>query len=160
MTTAEQMSAPHYWDAYTEAANLSAEQILGLHRSVCRTLEPAVGAVVANHVESHMLVILEGDYLPPESASRPIRKYSEAKLKATFLHEGDERQIVKNFLSREPVEGEQLGRAQVSWLFSGWIKGECGRLGLAALPARPWDALLERAAKVLHTSFLDQSLLS
>jgi 2-phosphoglycerate kinase len=151
MTTAEQQTTLHHWDSSPEATSLSAEQILDLHRSVCRALEPAIRAVVANRVEARMPVVLEGDYLLPEGASGLIQTYSgKAKIQAVFLYETDEKQLVNNFISREPDEGEQAGRAHVSWLFGNWIKEECERLGLTALPSRPWMSVLERAIETVN----------
>ena len=45
---------------------------------------------------------------------------------------------------REPEAGEQDMRARVSWLYGQWLQEEAQHYGLAALPARPWDDLLDR----------------
>jgi hypothetical protein len=66
-----------------------------------------------------------------------------------FISEPNEAQIVANYLQREAASGEQTFRAHVSWLYSNWLKGETDRLGLIALPARPWDDLFERILAAL-----------
>lgn len=148
MTTAEQQPALHCWDTHPEAASWSAGRILELHRSVCRVLEPAVGAVVADHVAGTP-VVMEGDYLLPETAHNLVQRYLPGTVRAVFLVEDDQTQLVRNFLTREPAEGQQHGRAYVSWLFGGWLKGECNRLGLIALSVRPRETLLERTLRAV-----------
>ena len=125
---------------------MTPDQIVELHRSVCRTLEPALEAVVANHVESGTPVILKGDYLLPATADAIIKTFAtEARIRAVFVSESDERQLVENFRVREPGEGEQQGRAKVSALLNAQIEEACRSLSLPVLPTRPWENLLERA---------------
>ncbi len=57
ITTAEQQPVLHYWDTHPEAISWPTEQILDLHRAVCRVLEPAVGAVVADHVAGTPVIL-------------------------------------------------------------------------------------------------------
>lgn len=49
---------------------------------------------------------------------------------------------------REPEWGEQIKRARISWLYGQWLKEECVRCGLTALPSRPWESLLARIIEV------------
>lgn len=149
LTTAEQQPMLHFWDTHPEAVSWSAEKILDLHRSVCQVLEPAVGAVVADHIEFGMPFVLEGDYLLPEGARNLIERYPDKAVRAVFLLEDDETQLVQNFLGREPGGGEQRGRARVSYLFSEWLKGECDRFGFPTLPARPWETLPGRTLRAV-----------
>ncbi len=130
----------HYWRTHPESAQLPAAEVLDLHLKVCRALTPALRAVIDNHIETGMPIVLDGDYILPELAA----EYKE-RLKAVFLYEEDVDQLVHNFRTREPQSGEQRARAEVSALFSQWQKSECERLGLIALPARPWATVLERA---------------
>lgn len=53
-------------------------------------------------------------------------------------------QLLNNYLAREPDEGKQRKRAQISRLFGDWLRSECERLGLIAIPARPWETVLDR----------------
>ncbi|MEM8863424.1 MAG: hypothetical protein AAGD96_34380 [Chloroflexota bacterium] len=116
MTTPDQQPVLLYWKTKPEAVQLSAEQILELHISVSRVILPALAAVIANHVEAQTPVILEGDYILPELVAQKSHGISqeEGRVRAVFLYEPDEKQIQRNFLLREPEEGEQAGRAHVS----------------------------------------------
>ena len=152
MTTPEQQPILHYWFTNPEAFTMSPEEILTLHISVCRVLLPAFEAVVLNHVDERTPFVLEGDYLIPEllCQSGCTDAVSAGRVRGVFLYEPDEAQIVRNFLRREPNEGEQTGRARVSWLFGQWLKEDCERRGLIALSARPWDTLLDRVIEAIN----------
>ena len=63
MTTPEQQPILHYWETKPESVQLSVEQILELHISVGRVMLPALEAVIANHIETHTPIILEGERL-------------------------------------------------------------------------------------------------
>ena len=65
-------------------------------------------------------------------------------MRALFLHEEDEQQLLANFSRREPDQGLQTKRARASWLYAQWLKAEAERYGLPVLPARPWDTVFER----------------
>ena len=152
MTTPEQQPVLHYWNTKPESVQLSAEQILELQISVSRVMLPALNAVIANHIESNMPVILEGDYILPELIvqKNDASLWETDRVRTLFLYEPDERQIVRNFYRREPEEGEQEGRAHVSWLFGEWLKKECERYGLPALPATPWESLHHRIVNAIR----------
>lgn len=139
LTTPAQQPLIHFWQTHPEAAGLPAEEILAQHIEVCRALSPAIAAVIDNHIRTRMPIVLEGDYILPELAA----EYPN-QVKAVFLYEEDPDQIVRNFLNREPAQGEQHKRAQVSALFGTWLRAECKRLDLVALPSRPWDTTVER----------------
>jgi 2-phosphoglycerate kinase len=145
LTTPEQQPVLHYWRTNPEAANLTAEGIVELHTAVCRALSPAIEAVIANHIEECTPIVLEGDYLLPELLART----ASVRVKGVWLYEPDAAQITRNYALREPDEGDQSGRAHVSWLFGNWLHGECQRYGLAALPARPWETLIERIREAI-----------
>jgi 2-phosphoglycerate kinase len=151
MTTPQQQPILHYWNTNPEAHQLSAEQILELHISVGRVMLPALSAVIANHIETQTPVVFEGDYILPELMNQRSHSSSleAGRVRAVFLYELDERQIVRNFYLREPEAGEQAGRARVSWLYGQWLKNECERHGLKALPARPWETLLDRIVEAI-----------
>ena len=70
------------------------------------------------------------------------------QVRAVFLYEDDEQQILRNYRAREGTD--QPHRARVSWYHSAWLRREAERLGLPAVPARPWDTVLERVIAALH----------
>lgn len=149
LTTPAQQPLLHYWRTKPDSVEMTAEQIVELHIAVGRVLLPALAAVCANHIESQTPIILEGDYILPEILAQPSPAFNQARVQAIFLHEADAAQIAHNFLTREPEGGEQAGRARVSQLFGEWLRAECGRYTLHALPARPWHTLFGRILQTL-----------
>ncbi len=139
LTTPVQQPSIHYWRTHPEAAELPPARILELQLNVSRTMAPAIASVIDNHIETRMRVVLDGDYILPEL----IAEYPN-RVKAIFLYEDDQDQIMRNYSSREPVEGQQRKRAQVSLLLGRWLRDECERLGVAAIPSRPWETVVER----------------
>jgi 2-phosphoglycerate kinase len=141
LTTPEQQPALHYWFTHPEADELPPEKILELLLDVCRVLQPAVKAVIENHLEMEMPVVLEGDYILPEIlAGDPWR----GRVRGVIVYEPDEDAIVRNLAAREPHAGEQTKRAHVSRLHGEWLREECARYGVPAVPCRPWDSAVER----------------
>jgi len=151
MTTPEQQPILHYWHTRTESIVLTPESILELTISVGRALLPALEAVVLDHLACRTATVMEGDYLLPELVTLLLESDSALKerVRCVFLYEPDETQLVRNYASREPEHDAQTLRAHVSWLYGQWLNTECGRLGLPALPARPWNTLLHRILATL-----------
>jgi 2-phosphoglycerate kinase len=152
LTTPEQQPLLHFWRTnWEEFSNWSDEQHLSHFIQVSREVfQPALEAVIANHLETNRSVILEGDFLLPELIA--FKAFDEqnngGRVKALFLYEEDEAQIAANYLAREGEE--QTFRAHLSWLNNQWLRSECERLGVPALSARPWEAVLERAVSILR----------
>ena len=146
MTTPEQQPILHHWSTHAQSREWTAEEILDLTLAAAHALSPAVEAVVRSHLDNGPPVIMEGDYLLPALAGR----FSSPQVRAVFVYEPDEAQLVANFRGREPHESPQFMRARVSWLFGQWLAAEAPKHGVAAIPARPWDTLSER----LHSSSL------
>ncbi len=145
LTTPPQPPNIHYWkDNPQTDLKMSPERVLEIHLDICRTLEPAIAAVIDNHADTQLPVILDGDYLLPE-----LIVARSNKVKGLIVIEDEIGQIVKNFFLREPCKGSQTSRAEVSWLFGQWLRDECRKLGLPVISARPWDTLLVRALAVL-----------
>ena len=153
MTTPEQMPLLHYFRTHPEAQDLEPEQILEVFIGVCRSLTPAFAAVIANHIESRVPIVLEGDYALPEILSPESRQPGAPmeRVAAAWLYEPDEGQIKRNLNAREP-EHDHTKRARVSWLHGEWLRAECERLGLVALPARPWETVLERVIRAIGSA--------
>lgn len=152
MTTPEQYPGIHYWSTLPEGAMPTAEDIWREGFRLRDELAPALEAVIANRLEAQNPVVLEGDFIMPALAAQTnfLDQPNEGRVRGLFIVETDEAQIVTNFLSREPNEGEQHFRAHISWEYNQWLMAEVERLGLVALPARPWDDVLERALAVLR----------
>jgi 2-phosphoglycerate kinase len=151
MTTPEQQPALHFWRTHPDPGSLSAEEIHEQGLDILQVMMPALEAVVENHLESATPLILEGDFIHPALAARDAfgREPNAGRVRGVFLYESDEEQVVQNFLAREPATGPQTTRARVSVLRAAWMKSACEELGVAALPARPWDTLLARVLDAL-----------
>ena len=145
MTTPAEQPILHYWRTHPEAAHLPAEEIVKLTISVGQVMAPALEAVITNHLDSYTPVVLEGDFILPVAAS----SFPEGQVRAVFLYEESEEQLLQNFLQRETERGPQEKRARVSWLYGQWLRQEAGRVGALALPARPWGDLFERILTAL-----------
>lgn len=139
MTTAEQQPALHFWHTHPNPMALSAEEIFRQGLEIGEVMTPALQAVIDNHIESGQQIILEGDFIHPLLAV----PYKE-QVRAVFIYEPDESQIVANYLRREPENGTQTFRARVSWLKGEWLKQEAEQFGQTVLLSRPWDTLLSR----------------
>ena len=143
-TTPEQQPLLHLWRTDPDAPSLSSDKIFKHHISVCRVLASAIEAVIHNHLETNMPVVLEGDYFLPE-----ILDGATERVTGVFLYEPDETQIERNLLTREPDIDLPKKRARVSWLLGQRIREQCAARGLPALPCRPWDTVIERVVKAL-----------
>ena len=150
MTTPEQYPPLHYWRLHTaEARQMDEEQQLAHMLRYSRVMAEALTLVIANHIETRTPIVLEGDFILPALAVQPV--YDEiaaaGQVRALFLYEEDEAQLRRNYLLREGEE--QLARARASWRHSEWLRQEAERLSVPALPARPWETVLERAIAAL-----------
>jgi 2-phosphoglycerate kinase len=151
MTTPDQQPTLHYWDTHLEAWSWSAQQIVDLTQRVCEDLHPAAEAVVANHLDTGVPVVLEGDYLLPRLLTQATFRglHSAGRVRGVFLVDPDEEQIRANLQTREPNGGDMTARARVSWLYGEALQEECRRLGVPALSPRPWQTLTERVRAAL-----------
>ncbi len=150
MTTPEQQPVLHYWRLHPEEARrMDEEQLLAHTLDYSRVMATALELVIANHIESHAPIILEGDFILPSLAVQPAYSgiAADAQVRAVFLYEDDETQILHNYRARE--KQEQPGRARASWRYSEWLRQEATRLGVPAVHARPWDTVLERVIAVI-----------
>ncbi len=143
VTTPEQLPLVHHWRTHPEAQALDAEQIVDLLVAVSRAMAPAVRAVVAQHLESRTPLVLEGDYRLPDTVE------VHPRVRTVFLYEDDEARLLGNFAAREPEVGPQVKRARVGRLFGERLRDACQLQGVPALPARPWDTLLDRVCAAI-----------
>jgi 2-phosphoglycerate kinase len=152
MTTPEQQPVLHFWRTHPDPGRLTAEEIMRQGLEVARAMTPALEAVIADHLETRMPLVLEGDFIAPALAAQPsfVEQPNGRRVRAVFLYEPDEAQIMRNFSLREPEAGVQAKRARVSWLQGQWFQEECGRLGIPSLPARPWETLFARVLDAMR----------
>jgi 2-phosphoglycerate kinase len=151
MTTPEQYPELHRW-------RLNPEQVLGFddeemleHTLGCAAVvTEALEPVIAEHLESSDAAVFDGDFLLPSLAARPSfgDVPADGRLRALFLLE-DEEQLGLNFHAREGQE--QARRARAAWRYNEHLRHECERLDIPAIPARPWDTVVERAIDAVTT---------
>ncbi|MFN8421256.1 MAG: hypothetical protein U0528_18735 [Anaerolineae bacterium] len=151
MTTPELQPTLHYWQTHLQHQTVSAEQIFEHTLAVARVLHPALEAVIANHLEGNVPIVLEGDFILPALAVQPIYddQLNNGRVRSVFIDEPDESQLLANYAQREPDQGAQQMRARVSWLHNQWLRSEAARLGVPVLPSRPWDTLFHRLIESL-----------
>ncbi|MEO8541265.1 MAG: hypothetical protein ABI577_16105 [bacterium] len=154
MTTPTEQPILHRFRTDPEVPDWPPERIVKQFIEVCEQLAPAYEAVVANHLESGIPLVLEGDYLLPAFAARSAFGgfANDGRVAGLFIHEDDEEQIVLNLLAREPSAGRQEKRARVSWLHSQWLVEQADAVGGLVVPARPWETSLERIIEALGTA--------
>jgi 2-phosphoglycerate kinase len=146
MTTPEQQPAVHFWPTHPDPGRLSAEQIFGQGLELGRAMAPGLEAIIANHLEAGSPMVLEGDFIHPSLGSRETfgDQPNAGRVRAVFLHEPDEQQLLANFGAREPGGEPPTKRARVSWLYGEWLAAEAERRGQPVVRARPWETLFER----------------
>ena len=152
LTTPDQHPALHFWRTHPDPALLSATEIMEQGLEVARVMAPALEAVIADPLEARAPIVLEGDFLAPSLAAQTCfsDQPNAGRVRAVFLIESDEVQILRNFAEREPAFGPQHKRARVSWLHGQWLAQECARLGVPALSVRPWATLFDRVLQDLN----------
>jgi 2-phosphoglycerate kinase len=153
MTSPEQQPVLHFWRTHPSPDQLSAEEIMEQGLKVGQVMALGLEAVIANHLESGTPIVLEGDFIQPSLAAQTTFAGipNAGRVRAVFLYEAEERQLLANFLQREPQHGPQATRARVSWLYGKWLTQEAERHGIPVLSARPWDTLFARIVAVLSS---------
>lgn len=146
MTTPEQQPELHFWRTHPAPHTLRLEEIIAQTIAVGNVMLPALAAVVVNHHESQMPVVLEGDFIHPALVAHPAVAplFQTGEVRAVFVHETDEEQLLTNFLKREPAAGPQHLRAKVSWHYGQWLKQEAERHQTPVLSSRPWETAFDR----------------
>jgi 2-phosphoglycerate kinase len=153
MTDPERYPVFHYWRTHPEEAlRMDDEAQVAHFVRYASALEEALALVAGNHIETRMPIVLEGDFILPSLAVRPMygEEPANGQVRTVFLYEEDEAQIARNYLLREGSEQRQ--RAHVSWRIGEWLRREAERLGLPTVPARPWDTVLERVIAAIDST--------
>jgi 2-phosphoglycerate kinase len=107
MTTPEQQPALHFWRTHPDPGTLTAEEIMRQGLDVARAMTPALEAVIADHLDTKVPIVLEGDFIAPMLAAQSSfdGESNDGRVRAVFLYEPDEAQILANFSRREPKAG-------------------------------------------------------
>lgn len=140
MSTPEQQPEIHYWETHPDWQQEGVEATVGQLIDVGRAFIPGLEAVIKNHIESDMPVVIEGDFILPELCAL----FDSSKVKSVFIHEPSREQILNNYLIREPDYGLQQYRTDVSHRYGNWLAAECERYGISVVESRPWDTVIDR----------------
>lgn len=152
VTTPKQQPVLHFWRtnwpqfaAYTDQEHV--EHFLHVSRTV---FGAAIAGVIADRLDGGLPAIIEGGFILPELAARTEfgGQPNGGRVRAIFIHEQDESQIAANYIDRQG--GDPTLPARTSWLKSRWLSGECERLGLPTVAARPWATAADRAIAALN----------
>lgn len=146
LTTPEQQPALHFWRTHPDPGSLSPAEIHEQGLEILEVMTPALEAVIEDHLDDDRSGVMEGDFIHPALA-QPGR--FGGRVRGVYLCEADPEQYVANFLDRDPAGGRQELRARVSALRSAWLVETCRDLGVATLPARPWETLERRALEAI-----------
>jgi len=144
LTTPEQSPLLHLWDTDPGAREWTPARIAEHTIAVAEELRRGFEAVIADHIEFAMPVVLEGDYLLPDLVTR----FGDA-VRAVVISEPDESRIVANFQSREPGEDHRF-RASVTTKMEAELSARAARVGVPVVSARPWSDSLDRVDATLR----------
>ncbi len=164
VTIPEQQADLHTFLNYQPEQWRNAEQIKEDWIAVGQAMLPPLKTILAHHVVVSGVgrLILEGDGILPALAKpdtfADLKHFSRLRLndevRAVFLVEPDEEQILSNLRARGRgfdkwgLE-EQRAFAHASWLYGEWLAREANSRNLPVLSPRPYENLLERILSIL-----------
>jgi 2-phosphoglycerate kinase len=149
MTDPERYPPIHGWRLYPERVlALDDAGMIEHTRSVSEIVADAMLPVIADRLESGVGSVFEGDFVQPAfAASRTFDGIaSGGRVRSVFLHDTLDG-FAANIAAREGEE--QPRRAEISWSYSEWLRAECEKYGLPAIPSRPWETAVDRALAVV-----------
>ena len=139
MTTKELLPAIHYWSSGINWMDIGVSGNVKWLIDVSKELIPAIKAIVDNHIESGVPVIIEGDFIHPELTV----SFENSNVKSVYINETDKNQILQNYLAREGGELQHF-RADISIEYGAWLVDTCEKLGIKVIESRPWDTAVDR----------------
>ena len=139
MTTKALLPAIHYWSSGINWMDIGVSGNVKWLIDVSKELIPAIKAIVDNHIESGVPVIIEGDFIHPEFTV----SFDNPKVKSVYINEPDKNQILQNYLAREGGELQHF-RADISIEYGAWLVNTCEKLGIKVIESRPWNTGVDR----------------
>ncbi len=138
-TTKNEFPAIHYWNSGVNWMEVGVDANVNWLIDVSKELIPVLKALVNRHIEDHLPIIIEGDFIHPEF----VKSFDNSEVKSIFMIETDKNQILKNYLSREGGDLQHY-RAEISIAYAKWIEDNCNQNGINVIESRPWDTILTR----------------
>ncbi len=145
MTTKELHPAIHYWSSGINWMDIGVSGNVKWLIDVSKEMIPALKAIVDNHIEADVPIIIEGDFIHPEFAA----SFENPKVKAIYIYEPDKNQIMQNYLSREGGELQHY-RADISVAYGDWLVDTCEKSGIKVIESRPWDTVVDRIIEIIQ----------
>ena len=144
MTTIEAFPAIHYFSTGINWKDIGVGGNLKWLIDVSQEIAPGLRAIVENHIEAGVPIIIEGDFIHPDF----MVSFEDEMIKKVYINEPDKEQILQNYLAREGGELQNF-RADVSAAYGEWLKSNCIKLDIKAIEPRPWETLLDRIIEAL-----------
>lgn len=142
-TTPETFPAIHYWSTHPNWREEGIDAAVNRLIDAGQALASGLTAVINDHLEENIPMILEGDFILPEFAAL----FKNPKIKSVFMHEPSKEQILQNYLARE---GEiQQFRADVSHSYGNWLAENCLKYDIPVVQSRPWNNITERTINAI-----------
>ncbi|WP_024831702.1 hypothetical protein [Ruminiclostridium josui] len=139
MTTKEILPAIHCWSSGIDWMDIGVSGNVKWLIDVSKEMIPGIKAIVENHIESGVPVIIEGDFIHPELTA----SFENSKVKSVYINEPDKNQILQNYLAREGGELQHF-RSDISIEYGAWLVNTCEKLGIKVVESRPWDNVIDR----------------
>ncbi len=139
MTKKEDLPTIHYWTSGINWKDIGVNGNVNWLTEVSKEMVSGLRAIVNNHLESDIPVIIEGDFIDPEFTV----SFNNPKVKSIFIHEADKNQILQNYLAREGGDLQDF-RADISVEYGNRLADSCMELGIKVIEARPWVTVIDR----------------
>lgn len=164
VTTPEDQPDLHYFLRERDIWHGATEDAVRGFIGVAEALAPAIEIILAHHLSAPRpdRLVIEGDGILPRlatltsiPASIPSGANNETpvplvgRVRSVVIYESDPAAILANMRTRGRgiaafTPTEQEAQARASWRYGLWLRDEAVRLGLPALPARPYATLVPR----------------
>ena len=138
-----------YFDTVPSFRRLNPEEQRDGLIAVGEALSPALEVIIENHVDQSLPVVIEGNGIVPSLLSRPPVVERSEYVRAVFLIEPDETEVLGNMLARsraiaDRIEEQLRNEARAKWQHGQWLSREAASHGLPIVQPRPWETLVER----------------
>lgn len=139
---------PHFW---RRAPREHCEALIEVGSVMSAPLE----AIVENHVDQQIPIVIEGDGILPSLLARPSMRERAAWIRAAFIVEPEESALRTALVARGGTwvagrtQAEIQAEANGKWMFGQWLAAEASRHNLAVVEPRPRDTLPERLIEVV-----------
>ena len=130
------------------------EELCDLLIAVGEVLSAPLEVVIENYVDQGILIVIEGDGILPSLLSRTPVAERMGMVRAAFIVEPDESEVLANVLARgrydEGITQDELrNEARAKWLYGQWLAREAARYDLPVIQPRPWATLVQRLLELL-----------